>query len=237
MDNATTDSHDTLTSWTLKLGFMYHALFMKLERQHDLNIKPRPKSKHKQHDKITVMLVEQTEPYIVAQPEGYDAPATFFLCINKTKAHNTWSAGYTDFQTGRTLLGINNCESLDEVAIRMNARVKRYLKKYQLQPPRTLHDLPNRYTVGNANLNEGRSMAEAEKTANDTASESKPDATPGQNLQEQIRQTDAAISAVTAIAGTLKPPVVQEVVLAQRHLEDANNRLKRAYNLLPDDQK
>lgn len=109
------------------------------------------------------MLVEQIEPYFEAQPHGYDAPATFFLTINKTKGNNTWSAGYQDFHTGMILLGINDADTLEEVAIRLAGRLQRY-RRNQLQRPRTLRDLPKSSTVNSANLTEGITMSDSNKS-------------------------------------------------------------------------
>lgn len=54
----------------------------------------------------------------------------------------------------------------------------------------------------------------------------------GQSLQEHIKATDNAVALSLVDEKRAKPPVVQEIVLARRHLEDANNRFKKAYNLL-----
>lgn len=101
--------------------------------------------------------------FIEAQLDGDGELATFYLMINKTRVRNTWSASYHDYQTGRTLFGVNDCDNLNEVAIRLGGRLRRWQQR-QLQPPRTLRDLPKSDTVGSANLTEGLHMA-------DTASE------------------------------------------------------------------
>lgn len=105
------------------------------------------------------MLVEQLPAFIEVELDGFDEPRKFFLAVNKTSVHNTWSAAYTEFQSGANILSINHCENLNEVAIRLSARVTRYLNR-QLQPPRTLHDMFERATVENANITEGMPMSD-----------------------------------------------------------------------------
>lgn len=58
----------------------------------------------------------------------------------------------------------------------------------------------------------------------------------GAQLQEHIATTDKQLAYLDVTERKAAPPVVQEIVLARRHVEDANNRLKRAYNMLkPED--
>lgn len=59
----------------------------------------------------------------------------------------------------------------------------------------------------------------------------------GEQLQDHIKRTDLQIKYCQSSEEKAAPPVVQEMVLARRHLEDANNRFKKAYNLLPEEQK
>ncbi len=59
----------------------------------------------------------------------------------------------------------------------------------------------------------------------------------GEQLQEHIKLTDKQAKYCEVTERKAKPPVVQEIVLARRHLEDANQRLKRAYNMLPEEDK
>lgn len=59
----------------------------------------------------------------------------------------------------------------------------------------------------------------------------------GEQLQDHIKKTDAQISYCVITEKKAVPPAVQEIVLARRHLEDANNRFKKAYNLLKDEEK
>lgn len=59
----------------------------------------------------------------------------------------------------------------------------------------------------------------------------------GEQLQEHIKLTDKQISYAAITERKATPPAVQEIVLARRHLEDANNRFKKAYNLLSEEQK
>lgn len=105
------------------------------------------------------MLVEQLPAFIDAQLDDSAEPHRFFLSINKTSVRNTWSAAYVDYQTDQHMLGINYCDSLDEVALRLEARIKRYMRR-NLQPPRTLQDRPERATVENANITEGIPMSD-----------------------------------------------------------------------------
>lgn len=59
----------------------------------------------------------------------------------------------------------------------------------------------------------------------------------GEQLQDHIKLTDKEIKYCETTERKAKPPAVQEIVLARRHLEDANSRFKRAYNLLSDEEK
>lgn len=59
----------------------------------------------------------------------------------------------------------------------------------------------------------------------------------GEQLQDHIKLTAKEIKYCETTERKAKPPVVQEIVLARRHLEDANDRFKKAYNLLPDEEK
>jgi hypothetical protein len=59
----------------------------------------------------------------------------------------------------------------------------------------------------------------------------------GEQLQDHIKKTDSQIKYLEVTERKATPPAVQEIVLARRHLEDANNRLKRAYNMLPEEAK
>jgi len=59
----------------------------------------------------------------------------------------------------------------------------------------------------------------------------------GQQLQDHITKTDKQIAYCEITERKAKPPVIQEMVLARRHLEDANNRFKKAYNLLTEEEK
>jgi hypothetical protein len=70
----------------------------------------------------------------------------------------------------------------------------------------------------------------------DTAEDSQ-EMTLGQQIQDHITKTDKQIAYAVLTERKAKPPVVQEMVLARRHLEDANNRFKKAYNLLADEEK
>jgi hypothetical protein len=59
----------------------------------------------------------------------------------------------------------------------------------------------------------------------------------GQQLQEHIALTDKQIKYCEISERKAAPPAIQEMVLARRHLEDANSRFKKAYNLLEDKDK
>jgi hypothetical protein len=59
----------------------------------------------------------------------------------------------------------------------------------------------------------------------------------GEQIQEHIKLTDKQTSYCEVTEKKAKPPVIQELVLARRHLEDANNRFKKAYNLLAEEDK
>lgn len=59
----------------------------------------------------------------------------------------------------------------------------------------------------------------------------------GDQLQEHIKLTDKQIKYCEISERKATPPAIQEMVLARRHLEDANNRFKKAYNLLPEEAK
>lgn len=65
----------------------------------------------------------------------------------------------------------------------------------------------------------------------------------GEQLQDHIKKTNAQIKYLEVTERkTTAPqgpgfPVIAEITLALRHIEDANSRLKRAYNMLPEDQK
>jgi hypothetical protein len=60
---------------------------------------------------------------------------------------------------------------------------------------------------------------------------------PGEQIQDYIKVSDKLIKNCLITEEKTQPPVIQELVLARRHLEDANQRFKKAYNLLPDDKK
>jgi hypothetical protein len=98
--------------------------------------KPR-RHKRRKHirDNIKHMLVEEIEPFIKAQPSHYDEPAIFCLTINKSTRKGqfpktTWNGGYEDYGTHLILLHVSEAESLDEFAIRLKARLERYLKQH-----------------------------------------------------------------------------------------------------------
>lgn len=59
----------------------------------------------------------------------------------------------------------------------------------------------------------------------------------GQRLQQEIQIADMSAKRIADLSKEMKPPAVQEAILAQRHAEDQSNRLKRAYNMLPDEDK
>jgi hypothetical protein len=59
----------------------------------------------------------------------------------------------------------------------------------------------------------------------------------GERLQQEIHISEMSAKRISDLAKEMKPPAVQEAVLAQRHAEDENNRLKRAYNMLSDEEK
>lgn len=59
----------------------------------------------------------------------------------------------------------------------------------------------------------------------------------GEQLQDHITKSDKQISYCQVTERKATPPAVQEIVLARRHLEDANNRFKKAYNLLAEEDK
>jgi hypothetical protein len=59
----------------------------------------------------------------------------------------------------------------------------------------------------------------------------------GEQLQDHIKLTDKQVKYCKTTEIKAVPPAVQEIVLARRHLEDANDRFKKAYNLLPDEEK
>lgn len=73
--------------------------------------------------------------------------------------------------------------------------------------------------------------------------EPKREMTLGEQLQDHIRKTDAQIKYLGATeAKAIAPggpgyPAIAEITLARRHIEDANSRLKRAYNVLPEEAK
>jgi hypothetical protein len=108
------------------------------------------------------MLVEELQPFIIAAPPGYERPANFYLTINKTTT-NQWSAGYQDYTTLRVLLGINDCDDLGEVAVRLNARLNRY-HRANAAKTHTLHNAPKGDTVRNTNVTEGPIMPDEQAT-------------------------------------------------------------------------
>lgn len=59
----------------------------------------------------------------------------------------------------------------------------------------------------------------------------------GEQLQDHITKTDKQIAYCSITEAKATPPAIQEMVLARRHLEDANARFKKAYNLLRDEEK
>lgn len=67
--------------------------------------------------------------------------------------------------------------------------------------------------------------------------EAQREMTLGEQLQDHIKQTDRQLNYLNLTAKKASPPAIQEIILAQRHIEDANNRLKRAYNMLPEEEK
>lgn len=71
----------------------------------------------------------------------------------------------------------------------------------------------------------------------DDKAQAQREMTVGEQIQNEIRSTDGVIKHLENLEPRTKPPVVQELVLARRHAEDASNRLKRAYNLLNDEDK
>lgn len=111
-------------------------------------------------------LVEELQSFFIAQPSGYTEPAKFYMTINKT-ARNQWSAGYQDYETLRILLAVNNCDSLEEVAIRLAARLDRYVR-LNTPKPRRLYEFSKDAIVGNSNLTKGVPMPD------ETNTESKP---------------------------------------------------------------
>lgn len=126
------------------------------------------------------MLVELLQASFEAQPRGYDAPATFYLTINRSHSGSAWewSAGYQDYDTHRILLGTNNCESLEEVGIRLTGRLERYMRLHTTKPS-ILHNLQESSTVVNTNITKGASMS-AETNGEDTQENKK--LTHGQEL-------------------------------------------------------
>lgn len=69
------------------------------------------------------------------------------------------------------------------------------------------------------------------------SNEAQREMTLGEQIQDHITRTDKQIKYAGTTEGKAKPPAVQELVLARHHLEDANNRFKRAYNFLGEDEK
>ena len=61
--------------------------------------------------------------------------------------------------------------------------------------------------------------------------------TVGEKLQQEIHIAECSAERTAALALELSAPAVQEIILARRHFEDANNRLKRAFNMLPKETK
>ena len=59
----------------------------------------------------------------------------------------------------------------------------------------------------------------------------------GEILQSEIRNTDYMVKRLIDAEKKSAPPVVQEITLARRHVEDSYFRLKKAYNSLPDGMK
>lgn len=111
------------------------------------------------------MLVENLPAFIegaVIAPLGMSYISHYHLTFNKDD-NGRWSAGYMHYDSGRVMLAINNADSLEEVAIRLNGRLERYTRR-NLQPPRTLNDMPKRATVESANLTEGPRMADENST-------------------------------------------------------------------------
>jgi hypothetical protein len=175
-----------------------------------------------------IMLLDELPAFIegtVVLPDGSTHISHYHLTMNKDD-NAQWSAGYLHYDSGRIILAVNDADNLDEIAIRLRGRLERWIKKYPVEPG-MLQTLPKNTTLTHTNLTEDNNMS-----AEATPGESKPQATVAEDIQAQISQNNTTINAVVAIAATCKPPVVQEVVLAQRHLEDATDRLERALKLV-----
>jgi DNA-directed RNA polymerase specialized sigma24 family protein len=65
----------------------------------------------------------------------------------------------------------------------------------------------------------------------------------GEQLQDHIKKSDSQINYLEVTEKKCKDEAasdfraIAEIIIARRHIEDANNRLKRAYNILPEDQR
>lgn len=75
------------------------------------------------------------------------------------------------------------------------------------------------------------------QTSQESDSQNGREMTLGEQLQDHIKKSDRQIHYLIGTELLAKPPVVQEIVLARRHIEDANTRFKKAYNLLDEKDK
>ena len=72
----------------------------------------------------TDTLLETLPDYIGCRGCG----TKYFLTINRT-TKGTWSASYMEFGEGNCVAVLNNCEDLEEMVARMQAKVGRFLKR------------------------------------------------------------------------------------------------------------
>lgn len=63
----------------------------------------------------------------------------------------------------------------------------------------------------------------------------------GEQLQDHIKKSDSQIKYLEITEQKCKDiaavPCIAEVIIARRHIEDANNRLKRAYDFLLEEER
>jgi len=118
-----------------------------------------------------IMLVEDLPAYIMGTVPGYgdNSPSHHYhLTINKDD-NQQWSAGYMHYDTGRIILAINNADTLEEVAVRLNGRIDRYARMNPPKP-RLLRGTQKSSTVVSANVTmEGTAMPDTTDQLKDNA--------------------------------------------------------------------
>lgn len=59
--------------------------------------------------------------------DGFAHNVRYFLTLNRT-AFGDWSAAYKEYESGTVLMSINHADTLEEIALRLGAKVTRYNK-------------------------------------------------------------------------------------------------------------